>query len=196
MIPITSGQSWYASLTEADRDRLVAHWMRLPEDCIRRRFMRAMGPAALRTHADEVFAGDARAIGWFHEGILRGVAELFPLRGGVGEAAFTVEPEFRRRGVGKGLLRRVLRRARNLGLQRVEVMTTRENTAMVRLARACGGELRYDGREVTGVFDLEPATPVSLAHEMAEEGAARSAELADRAVRFAAGLLPAARPAA
>lgn len=189
MLSLPLRPDWSASLAPGDRDRLVAHWQRLSPVCLRRRFLRAMSPEALEGRAGAALSGEARCFGWFHEGTLRAVAELFPAADGTGEAAFTVERGWRKRGVGRALLRRVLRRGRNLGLARVIVLTTPDNIAMIRLARSEGGAIRLENGDVTGVFALPGATPVSLALDLADEAGAGFATLADGGRRLAAAWL-------
>ncbi len=192
MLTAQAAPAWYGGLGRADAPAIAAHWRRLPEDCIRRRFLRRMRPEDLARHAEAIVGPDAHAIGWFCDGALRGVGELFRIPGG-GEAAFTVEPGWRRRGVGQGLMRRLLRRAAHLGLRQVIVMTTRDNLPMVRLAESAGARLEFDGAEVTGVIPLAPATAASRLLEAAEETASGLASVVDGAARIAAAWRPAAR---
>ncbi len=177
--------AWYGGLARSDAPLVVAHWQRLPDDCIRRRFLRRMRKADFERHAQAILGPGAHAIGWFCDGALRGVAELFAMPGG-GEAAFTVEPDWRRRGVGQGLMRRVLRRASHLGMHEVVVMTTRDNLPMIRLAESVGARLSFDGCEVTGTIPLAPATAASRMIEAAEETASGFATVVDGAARIAA----------
>ncbi|GMG81125.1 hypothetical protein LNKW23_03370 [Paralimibaculum aggregatum] len=193
---------YFASLSQGDTAALLDHWQRMCRTGIQSRFMRAMSAEALAAHAASVFAGGGHVIGWFQAGVLRGVAELHPEPDGSGEAAFTVEPGFRKRGIGLGLMRRVLRRARNLGLKRVRIETTRDNRAMVRLALSVGAELTSDGREVLAVVPLSPATGASLAADVADGAAGTSAAIGlagavfwlDLAGAWAQFPVPAGRP--
>lgn len=184
MFHLPAGPSWYAALDAVDRAEVAAHWRRLPEDCIRRRFLRRMEPEALAAQAAATVAPGAHAIGWVLDGRLRGIAELHPA-GPVGEVALTVEPEWRRRGVGRGLMRRILRRAANRGVRTATVMSTRGNTAMIRLALWAGAELDCDRGEVVGRIALGPGTVASQAIEAAETGVATAASLVGQTGRMA-----------
>lgn len=190
MIPDAFPRVYQLGLGRADHETLAAHWCRLPAPSLRRRFLRQMDRAALAARAAETLDGRAHLIGWHADGVLRGVAELHPAGARAGEAAFTVEPGWRRRGIGRTLLRRLLRRARNLGLGEVLVITTRDNPAMVRLALGEGARIVADGAELAGLFTLAPPTPVSLGLDIGGELAGLAAALGTRAAVW-----PDARPA-
>ncbi len=177
--------AWFGSLAPSDRPLIAAHWARMSEDCLRRRFLRPMGPEALKARAQETFDGGAHVIGWFREGVLRGVGELFPGPNRTGEASFTVEPSFRKSGIGHGLLARVLERARNLGLSKVVIVTTRHNRPMVRVAERAGAEITRDGDEVIAVCRLAPPSPASLAIDALAEAGGAAAAMGDALRRIA-----------
>ncbi|MGF1447543.1 MAG: GNAT family N-acetyltransferase [Pikeienuella sp.] len=176
-------RSWFGSLSPADSHLLYEHWARLPDECLRRRFLRPMPDKALRARAAETFANGAHVIGWFRGGVLRAVGELFVAPNRTGEASFTVEPAYRKAGVGHGLLRRCLQRGRNLGLDRVYIFTTRHNRPMVSIAEKAGAEITRDGDEVIAVCHLDRPTPGSLAVDAMAEGAGGLAALTNATAR-------------
>ncbi|MGF1501410.1 MAG: GNAT family N-acetyltransferase [Paracoccaceae bacterium] len=180
---------WFRRLRTDERPLLLEHWGRLPDDCVRRRFLRPMRTADFKAHADAVFGTGAEALGWFRDGVLRGVGELF--KGGTtAEAAFTVEPDFRRNGIGRALLQHVARRARILGCQTLVVMTTRDNAPMLRIALHEGATLEHDGLDVTGTIALDPATFATLFLDRQEEDASAVSEVATRMARMARAWWP------
>ena len=182
-------QGWFRSLTPDERPELVAHWQRLSPDSLRRRFLRPMREEDLDTHARAALGPGAEAIGWYRQGVLRAVTDIYLSRG-VAEAAFSVEAAYRGQGIGRRLLDHALRRARNRGCHTLLIMTTRDNMPMVRLALSAGARLDYDGTEVTGVFDLAPASVTSHLADMGEEEAGILSELPARLGRMAAAWLP------
>ena len=163
-------RGWFRSLGPDERPALVAHWKRLSPDSLRRRFLRPMRDEDLETHAARALAPGAETIGWFHDGVLRAVTDIY-LDRGVAEAAFSVEAAYRGRGIGRRLLDHALRRARNRHCRTLLVMTTRDNMPMVRLALSAGARLEHDGTDVVGHFDLGKADPASHFADAAEEEA-------------------------
>ncbi len=187
MTPLAPPRAWFASLDAGDTEALHAHWMRLSEECLRRRFLGPVGADYLARRARAVFAENGHAIGWFRDGVLRGVAELYPLPGGAAEASFTVEPAFRAKGVGHGLFRRVLTRARNLGLSQVVIYTMRDNRPMIRIAERAGAEMHHEPDEVTAICRLDRPDAASLAADALSEAGGAAAGLANAAARILAG---------
>ena len=183
---------WFSSLSRSDRADLVAHWERLPDDCLRRRFLRPMARHDLEAHAARALGPGAEVIGWYRDGVLRGVAELHMDTNG-SEAAFSVEPDYRCQGIGQALMSHVLRRARNRGCRALVIMTTRDNMPMIQIARKAGARLEYEGTEVIGVFRLERATFGTHLADMAEEEAAVFPDLVSHLGRMAAAWLPGPR---
>ena len=187
-------RGWFRSLSPDERPELVAHWQRLSEDSLRRRFLRPMRQADLDAHARAALSPGAEVIGWFRDGVLRAVTDIYLSRG-VAEAAFSVEPEYRGQGIGRRLLDHALRRARNRACRTLLVMTTRDNMPMVRLARSAGARLEHDGPEVVGYFDLAPADLSSHLADIGEEEAGLLSEAPGRLNRMLSAWLPDRREA-
>jgi GNAT superfamily N-acetyltransferase len=152
----TETTGWFRRLWHGDEEALLAHYRRLSPGDLRLRFLHAV--------SDDFLAGQARRLrdigysvtGWFRDGVLRGVAEV-AVAGRVAEAAFSVEAPWRDLGVGRGLMRRALRRARQAGCRSLVVLTAWDNGPMIRLARGFGARLSSTDGEVTG--ELVPARP-------------------------------------
>jgi len=181
-------QGWFRSLTPEEAPELVAHWQRLSALSLRQRFLRQMRAEDLRAHARRALGPGAEVIGWFHDGVLRAVTDIY-LDRHCAEAAFSVEAEHRGQGIGRRLLDHALRRARNRGCRGLMVMTTRDNMPMVRMARSAGARLEHDGAEVIGHFPLDPATPASHTADLIEEGAALVSDMGGRIGRMAGAWL-------
>ncbi|WP_083660274.1 GNAT family N-acetyltransferase [Acuticoccus yangtzensis] len=151
--------------------RLVAeHLLRLDEESRRRRFCRPVNDAYLRAYAMGEKDRSGHIEGVFVNGVLRGIAELRPLGGdyrGHAEAAFSVEYEFQRRGLGARLFEHLVLRARNTGIHTLTMSCLPENRAMQRLARRLGGSLvRWPGEMHSTVME-DPPTFFSIAREAA-----------------------------
>ena len=133
--PAAADAGRYRSLWWWETPALRAHYGRLTPLDLALRFHGGMSEEALDRIAKTPIGRDRQVIGWFHEGVLRGAAEVC-FDGGAAEAAFSVEGPWRRLGVGRGLMERALRRAASRGLDSLTVITNRSNRGMMRLARA------------------------------------------------------------
>jgi GNAT superfamily N-acetyltransferase len=162
-------------LLPSDFERFRDHLLRLDAKTRRDRFSAAVSDSFLETYAARGFAADSGAVIFGHvaEGAVHGVAELcqFPVPDRhEAEAAFTVEPVYRRRGIGTGLFRRALLAARNRGVATLHVRCLPENRAMQSLARRHGARLLFDVDETLGKVEACPATPFSVLKEFMETG--------------------------
>lgn len=152
--------------------RLYAeHLERLSPEDRYRRFHGAIKSEAMHEHAALVVKDpNRRVFGWFHEGLLRGAAEVsLPKDDPVAECALAVEPQAQRRGVGSALMERSILYARNHGATRFIVLTSRGNQGMIKLARKFGFDFESDGGELEGAITPVPLSAYSLFLEAAEE---------------------------
>lgn len=182
-------QGWFRSLDRGDRAELLAHWTRLSDDSLRRRFLRPMRRPDLEAQADRALSRGSEVIGWYLHGTLRAVTEVY-LDAEAAEAAFSVEAAHRGQGIGRRLLDHALRRARNRGCRSLIVMTTRDNQPMIHLARSAGARIETDGIEVTGRFPLARASLTTHLADLGEEEAGMFQGLAEQAGRMAAAWMP------
>ncbi len=72
-----------------------------------------------------------------------------------GEFSLVVRKEFRKRGVGTLLVKRIIDEARALGMGHVKFYTLAENYPMIALAKKLGFSIASDGEEVKGELKLE-----------------------------------------
>ncbi len=158
----------FRSLWWWEAPALRAHLGRLSPRDLNLRFHGAVSGATLDRYAADPMSADRQVIGWFHDGALRGAADL-RLLGDVAEAAFTVEEPWRRMGVGAELMRRALRRAANRGAKELIVHTNRSNRPMVRLARGFDAALEAEFNEVEGRIPTPAPGPASYAFDAAQE---------------------------
>src|SRR5262245_38684357 len=109
------------------------HLLRLDMETRHNRFVTAVNDLFLAQYAERCFGSGAIVLAYVEDGAVRGAAELHPAEGDdafAAEAAFSVEPGFRRRGIGTALFRRVINAARNRGVERLRINCLAHNSAM------------------------------------------------------------------
>jgi len=155
-------------LTFADRGALREHYERLGPESIHLRFNASLSGEALMRQAERSLAFGNLVHGYFEDGVLRAVAEL-SRSGGLGdrhgEAAFSVEPGWRNRGIATELFRRTLRSARNRGLKTLEISCLAWNRPMRNLASKFHAELHLEEGSIIGTILPETASSFSLFEE-------------------------------
>ena len=166
----------YRTLWAFDRDDYADHLKRLPPEDRRSRFQYAITDAQIDDHVDRFIQGGGHVIGWFVDGGLRGAAEVMVFPDHVtAEGAFEVEADWRGLGVGRELVNRALLWARNRGVRRLLIHTTRRNTAMPKAAKRNGASFEFDLADAEGLIEAPKASWRSHLREaqFEETGAAR-----------------------
>jgi GNAT superfamily N-acetyltransferase len=154
---------WPADLPEFQR-----HLVRLDADSRRARFAMVTSDEFLVSYAETAFALDTILFGYFEQSELRGVAELRTLSSGnprMAEAAFSVEPACRHRGIGSNLMEHVILAARNRGVRRLYMSCLGWNHAMQALARRFSAELVFESDDVLGIVEASAPTTGTLIQE-------------------------------
>lgn len=165
-----TGSGNYRSLFAWEYGLYAEHLLRLPPRDRRTRFTGSVGDAYVRAHARSTLSSArTKVIGWFQGGILRGAAELCWNSDETAEAAFTIEPLYRKQGIGTSLATRLLRAAKNRGKTRITILTEADNIAMRRLGARLGAKFVVEGRDVEGTLATGTATLLSVVFEIAEE---------------------------
>lgn len=166
-------------LRRSEMSLLEAHLLRLDAECRRLRFGQAVRDEFLLAYARRAPAPGTVIEGAFVDGVLRGVAELRPLGKGTrtAEAAISVEPALRRRGIGRRLMERLTLRARNHGIRDIVLICLPENVAMRRLATRLGGTVNFAPGELTYTIPEPAPTVFSFAREARADAAERLARL-------------------
>lgn len=150
------------------------HLIRLDPETRYDRFGLQVSDDYLASYAELCFAPSALTYGWFEDGVIRGGAELrvFPAEDDRthrdGEAAFSVERAWRRRGIGAELMGHVVLAARNRRVGRLTIFCLRHNRAMLALARKFEADLAFDLTDVTGNVTAKPPDAFSLWREMVD----------------------------
>lgn len=157
-------------LWPSDIDTVRAFILRLDSETRANRFLAAVSDATALAYAERALVTKGLVIGGFVDGILRGLGELRAagrpapgyLLAPLAEAAFVVEPRFRREGLGSALFRRIVVAARSRGVGDLHMRCLNSNGPMRRLALRHGAELNPAGSETDGAIHLARPTPFSL----------------------------------
>ena len=155
-------------LFPADLPEFRAHLLRLDPESRRARFAMIATDAFIANYAETAFALDTILFGYFEAGEMRGAAELRMLSGQpsrMAEAAFSVEPDCRHRGIGSTLTEQLIVAARNRGMRKLYMSCLGWNRPMQALARRFSAELVFETEDVLGILEAPAATPGSLMQE-------------------------------
>jgi GNAT superfamily N-acetyltransferase len=108
----------------------------------------------LALHAGAAASDGRVCLGYFDNGVIRGAAELLAdADKDAAEAAFSVEFDYRNRGIGSHLMTKIIAEARRRKIERIKVACLPENTAMQRLAATFLADLRQEGDNVLGLIE-------------------------------------------
>ncbi len=176
---MTEGQSFDVQIRRlwpSDKDAYRDHLLRLDARSRHERFGGGMSDEFLVTYADNCFGKGDLLYGAFVDGRMCGGAELrsdsaiwteqAPFDRHIhAEAAFSVEQEYRRRGIGEKLFKRILRAATNHGVETVEIVCLPDNIGMRRLAQKFKTHFTFEESALTGRLTARRPTPLSLMRE-------------------------------
>jgi RimJ/RimL family protein N-acetyltransferase len=157
-------------LWPSDLDRFREHLLRLDPASRSSRFAMNVSDAFLERYAETSLGPSAQAqgivvFGHFSAGGLRGAAELRPVSRREAEAAFSVEPVCRGRGIGTALFSRLIVSARNRKMKRLYMSCLVHNRAMQALASKFEAQLVFEAADVLGIVDHDGPTPATLMDE-------------------------------
>lgn len=150
------------------------HLLRLDARARYSRFFSVASNDVITRHTAKCFGPDCLLYGYFDDGLLRGAAELHVLEPGAAkytgeaEAAFSVEQDLRRQGVGSLLMESVMRAAGNRGLK-VIITCLPQNIAMQSLAKKFGAKLDFEHGDVIGKFPRRLPTLHSILDETVDD---------------------------
>lgn len=164
----TTGQGEIRRLWPVERDLFTAHLLRLDALTRRERFGTAVSDEFLASYATTTFGVGGLVYAYIENGEVRGAAELRGLDDLVaqtGEAAFSVERAWRRRGIGEALFGRLITAARNRGIRTLYMTCLPENAAMRNLARKFEAELVGGYNDVEGTIATGGPTPFTILDE-------------------------------
>ena len=149
------------------------HLLRLDPDNRRMRFAHAVSDSFIKDYADRMSDLGSIIYGGFDtKGALRASAELRKLGpdwNTSAEAAFSVETPYQDRGLGTLLMGRIIRSARNRGVQHLYMSCLAENAAMQTIAKKHSASLRFEYGEVVGDIIPEHSDLFSQFSEAVED---------------------------
>jgi GNAT superfamily N-acetyltransferase len=148
------------------------HLLRLDRQSRRMRFAHGVSDRFVEDYAGRMADMGGIVYGYFEGDDVRAVAELKKLGdtwGREAEAAFSVEQPLQEHGIGTLLMGRVIRAARNRGVQHLCVSCLAENSKMQAIARHFEAELRFEYGEVVGEIVPEGPNYFSLLAEAVED---------------------------
>ncbi len=185
------------TLNPAEWQAYEAHLLRLDSEARRLRFGYKIDDRAIRAHVASLVPARDRILAVVEGGrvvaaahIARAAAEP-EINTGTVELAFSVDADKRGQGFGRLLFDQALAWSRNRGLRRAALYFLADNHAIRRLASRAGMSVEGRAGEYEAIMALPPATPFSLARELAAE---RWALWEEQSRRQLPGLLV-ARPA-
>ena len=148
------------------------HLLRLDKASRRMRFAHGVSDSFIEDYASRMAEMGGIVYAYFDDKNVRAAAELKKLGdtwGHEAEAAFSVEEPLQEHGIGTELMGRVIRAARNRGVQHLCISCLAENDKMRAIARKYEAELRFEYGEVIG--DIVPQGPnyFSLLAEAVED---------------------------
>jgi GNAT superfamily N-acetyltransferase len=167
-------------LWRSDLPEFRDHLLRLDENSRHLRFGGGVSDDFIRQYAEHCFGKGDLVFGAFVDGSLRGAAELrsneaiwseqAPFRRHIhAEAAFSVENDCRKQGVGEKLFRRISEAARNHGVEVIEIVCLPENLAMRRLAAKFSAEFVFANNQLLGKLTARRPTAYSMMREVARD---------------------------
>ncbi len=148
------------------------HLLRLDKMSRRMRFAHGVSDSFIEDYAARMAEMGGIVYGYVEDGELRAAAELKKLGdtwGREAEAAFSVEQPLQEHGIGTELMGRVIRAARNRGVQHLCISCLAENSKMRAIAAHFGAELRFDYGEIVGEIVPEGPNYFSLLAEAVED---------------------------
>ena len=150
----------------------AAHLLRLDKDSRRMRFAHGVSDSFIEDYASRMSDMGSVVYGYSADGELRAAAELRKLGDGwspEAEAAFSVEKAYQGHGLGSELMGRVIRSARNRGVQRLYMSCLAENSKMQAIARKHEADLRFEYGEVIGEIVPNEPNYFSILQEAVED---------------------------
>ncbi len=162
----------YRKLWPKEADKFRDHLLRLDKASRRMRFAHGVSDSFVEDYAARMGELGSIVFAYFEEGEVRGAAELKKLGdtwGQEAEAAFSVEAAYQEQGIGTELMGRVIRAARNRGVQQLYMSCLAENAKMQAIARKYEAELRFEYGEVVGEIVPEEPNYFSLLAEAVED---------------------------
>jgi GNAT superfamily N-acetyltransferase len=172
MSGIQSSSGTYRKLWPKEQAKFRDHLLRLDKASRRMRFAHGVSDSFVEDYATGMGELGSIVFAYVEDGEVRGAAELKKLGdtwGQEAEAAFSVEAAYQEQGIGSELMGRVIRAARNRGVQHIYMSCLAENAKMQSIARKYEAELRFEYGEVVGEIVPEEPNYFSILAEAVED---------------------------
>jgi GNAT superfamily N-acetyltransferase len=154
-------------LTETDRWDIEELFVSLDLDSRCSRFGYAASDAALVTHSRSALQNACSTLGIFTNDKLSGIAEIYRRDDAHYEVSFVVERPSRRRGHGWRLLRSSMHWAQKANAASLQMIFSRHNWAMRKLAAKARAKLDLSLDELNAEIRISTATHADRAHAAA-----------------------------
>ncbi len=168
MPPVFDSTS-FRRLWQSDSQDFRGHMLRLPAESRHNRFGMGVSDDFVERYTERNIGIENVIYGFFADGVLRAVGELRPMNpqrllgiGGEMEAAFSVEPEWRKLGIGSQLMQLVIRAARTRCCTTLYLSFLSGNVPMRRLALKYGAEIETDCSESEAHIHPDLPTPMAI----------------------------------
>jgi hypothetical protein len=154
-----------------DADLYLQHLLRLDADSRYARFSGTTSDATIRRYVDDIDWHWCNIVGSFHEGKLRGAAEiryqasLFPKSA---ELAFSVEREYQNTRIGTNLMARSLIMLRNRRVDTAHIVCLLSNSRMQKLALRYRADREAYSGDVFMSIEVPHGTMGTMLSEMAD----------------------------
>ena len=173
-----------------DKESFRDHLLRLDPQSRHERFGGGMSDDFLVHYAESCFGKGDLVYGAFVDGKMVGAGELrsnkaiwseqAPFGRNIhAEAAFSVEADYRRRGIGEKLFKRIRRAATNHGVETIEIVCLPDNVGMQSLAKKFKTQFTFEENALTGRLTAHRPTALSLMREASGDAFDFSAALFD-----------------
>ncbi len=159
-------------LWPTETDKFRDHLLRLDKTSRHLRFAHEVSDSFIEDYSARMTETDGVVYAYFEESEVRAVAELKKLGDAWGreaEAAFSVEKPLQEQGIGTELMGRVIRAARNRGVQHLCVSCLAHNAKMRTIAKKHDAELRFEYGEVIGEIIPDGPNYFSLLAEAVDD---------------------------
>jgi RimJ/RimL family protein N-acetyltransferase len=143
-------------VSRAELPLIAEHLTRLDPESRHERFNGSVDTEWINKYVERSRKPGVMVIAAKYDGQVIGVAELHPSGSSAAELAFSVNQEWRRRGVGSALFAVVLNVVWFRGLKEVRLNSQAENEAMHHLARKFSARISLEHGDMYGLITLPP----------------------------------------
>jgi GNAT superfamily N-acetyltransferase len=172
MNDITSVRGTFRKLWPHEQALFRDHLLRLDKASRAMRFAHGVSDSFIEDYARHMADSGSTVFAYVEDGLVRAAAELKKLGaiwGSEAEAAFSVESAFQERGLGTELMGRVIRAARNRGVNLLYISCLASNAGMQAIARKHEADLRFELGEIVGEIVPEQPNYFSLLAEAVDD---------------------------